>query len=157
MTTHDVQCLFETLDPGDSNVAWIYPRSSFPRRSSRRRTWGYPHTVWQILEIQCRCPLISPTPISIEPSLLPRASFPGVTVLSYRYRLNFVATMATFVQDPHVGLVSDERVEMATALCRLYIAIEHQRSSCPNVPILTALGPLVWILGRTLIPLRLLS
>jgi hypothetical protein len=62
---------------------------------------------------------------------------------------SYMLTIAlTFVQNPRIGLISQQRYDAAFDLCRTYAAVQGTRSICPNLPVLTAL----WFAGLTFGP-----
>jgi hypothetical protein len=76
---------------------------------------------------------------------------PGITDISFGYRLmaSYMLTIAlTFVQNSRIGLISQQRYDAALDLCRTYAAVQGTRSTCPNLPVLTAL----WFAGLTFGP-----
>jgi hypothetical protein len=92
-----------------------------------------------------------------SPHTLPAESYgpfepvPGITNISYGYRIvsNYLLTMAlTFIRNPRIGPLFEDREEAAIELCRHYATIQHTTTACRNLPLLTAL----WAAGLTLGP-----
>jgi len=100
------------------------------------------------LATQARGPTIRDTIQSSQEVFEPVS---GITDISLGYRLmaSYMLTIAlTFVQNPRIGLISQQRYDAARDLCRTYAAVQGTRSICPNLPVLSAL----WFAGLTFGP-----